>query len=108
MKGLKEYIKKHGKHFTEQLAYDATMKKWSSKEIETTAQSKVYYNVTSSTLGDMVYLVHIVYKAYPKEYCRKDYCVDYALAVIGDVDYKESAFSNWILTIRDFDFTPYI
>ena len=108
MKGLKEYIRKHGRHFTEELAYGAVNRKWSPGDIERTAQSKVYYNVTGSTLGDMVYLVHIVHDAYPEEYYRKDYCVDYALAVIGDVEYTGSAFSNWILTIRDFDFTPYI
>jgi hypothetical protein len=108
MKGLKEYIRKYGRHFTKELAYDAVRWKWPLKDIEDTAQSKVYYNVTGSTLGDIVYLVHIVHDAYPEEYYRKDYCVDYALAVIRDVRYTGSAFSNWILTIRDFDFTPYI
>lgn len=108
MKGLEEYVRKHGRHFTEELAYKAAGKRWSPEEIEKNAQSKVYYNVTSSTSGDMVYLVHIVHDAYPQEYCKKDYCVDYALAVIGDVDYTESPFSNWIMTINSFDFTPYI
>ena len=108
MKGLEGYIKKHGKHFTEELAFKAVRKKWSSEEIQKTAQSKVYYNVTSSTSGDIIYLVHIVHEAYPKEYYRKDYCVNYALNVIGDIDYAGSPFSDWILTIEDFDFTPYI
>ena len=108
MKGLRRYIKKHGRHFTEELAHEVTNSKWSSEELERTAQSKVYYNVTGSTIGDIVYLVNIVHKAYPEEYAMKNCCVNYALAIIGDVKYTGHAFSIWLQLTDDFDFTPYI
>ena len=58
MKGLRQYIKKHGKHFTEELAYKTAGKRWSSTQIEKATQREVYYNVTASTLGDIVYLAN--------------------------------------------------
>ena len=108
MKGLKEYIAKHGRHFTEELAHKVVIVDWSFEEMESIAQSKVYYNVTGSTIGDMMYLADIVHEAYPKEYSRKDHCVDYALAVIGDVDYTGHAFYLWTQVAEDFNLTPYI
>ena len=57
MKGLEQYIEKYGNHFTEELASDITLKKWDSSKIQKSAQKKVYYNVTGSTSGDMMYLM---------------------------------------------------
>ena len=105
MKGLEQYIEKHGKHFTEDLVKDALVLKWSPKEIEDSAQRKVYYNVTESTLGDMVYLVHYFSD-------RKDSGIRSMLCYIGDVRNNGTAFTEWIylaaLTGRTIDFTPYI
>ena len=57
MKGLKEYLKKHGNHFTEQLAYDAALnRRWNKKQIENSIRNRVWYNVTDSSIGDIIYL----------------------------------------------------
>lgn len=118
MKGLNEYIKKHGKHFTEDLAYDAAFsKKWNKKQIEDVLQGMVWYNVTGSTIGDIIYLVN---ECYDDEnfmgYGKKHKCISYTLLYIGDFkNYGGKLFDEWLeemkqhRVIRDnFDFTPYI
>lgn len=105
MKGLRQYIKKHGKHFTEELAYKAAGKKWSSKQIEKATQGEVYYNVTASTLGDMIFLIN----TYRKYLRRKSECVSFALCIIGDYQYYGGViFDTWLEDNKGFDFTPYI
>ena len=109
MKGLEAYLNKHGKHFTEKLAMSITEGRWNGNKVKKAAQSKVYYNVTGSTLGDMVYLVN-------KEYsdgllCNNNIiqCVASMLCVISSYDGgRDAAFSDWLEITEDFDFTPYI
>jgi hypothetical protein len=109
MKGLKEYIAKHGRHFTEELAYDTAGNWWSAETVEVTAQRKVYYNVTGSTIGDMVYLVNEIYADGLLRRNTIDNCVGSMLCIIGSYDNgRDAAFSDWIDSITDFDFTPYI
>ena len=109
MKGLKEYIKKHGNHFTEQLALTVTDGRWDGVRVEKAAQRRVYYNVTGSTLGDMVYLVN---KVHSDGLLVKDtivQCVAFMLCVISSYDNgRDAAFSDWLEDLTDFDFTPYI
>lgn len=106
MVGLREYTKKHGKHFTKQLALDVSGGRFNADQVIKAAQKKVYYNVTESTLGDMIYLVNSC------TLTKKDKCVDYALSTIGDYFSTEKPFSTWICILclkeEDFDFTPYI
>lgn len=111
MKGLKEYIRKHGKHFTEKLAYKVVGKRWSGKQIERAAQKKVYYNVTGSTLGDMIYLTNEVSSKWdiPALYT----CTKFTLYIIGDYEYHGGkVFTSWLEELEEmgisFDFTPYI
>jgi hypothetical protein len=111
MKGLKNYIKKHGKHFTEELAYSISpCLRWNKEQIEDTIQKKVWYNTTSSTIGDIVYLVNNCYEG-----AAKSKCINYALLYIGDFRNYENPFEDWLTeisncgTLKDcFDFTPYI
>lgn len=106
MKGLRQYIKKHGRHFTEELAYKAAGKKWSAEDIERTAQKEVYYNVTASTLGDMIYLVH---ETHNRHGIKKSNCIKHTLCVIGNYNfYGGEVFREWLREVKDFDFTPYI
>ena len=118
MKGLEEYIKVHGRHFTEELAYDVSLsKKWNKRQIEDVIQRKVWYNVTGSTMGDIVYLINRYYD--DKDfigYGKKSKCVTYTLLYIGDFrNYGSRLFDEWLDEVtqyeffRDnFDFTPYI
>ena len=105
MKGLEQYLEKYGKHFTEALVKDVLVLKWSPREIENSAQRRVYYNVTESTLGDMVYLVHLFSD-------KKDRGIKDMLAYIGNVRNNGTAFTEWVylvsLTGKEIDFTPYI
>ena len=114
MKGLKEYIKKHGKHFTEELAYQVAGKRWNAEQIERAAQKKVYYNVTGSTLGDMVFLTNEVYDEWNRfgysGFCK---CILYTLHIVGDYTYNSGLlFDEWVNEMKrvklDIDLRPYI
>lgn len=106
MKGLEEYIRKHGSHFTEELAVDVTGSKWSPSRIERDAQKHVYYNVTESTRGDMVYLMTIERS---RSYNKK---IKTMLSWVQDFRKTGSPFCIWLTVMttnhEDFDFTPYI
>lgn len=111
MKGLNEYIKKHGKHFTEPLAHDVSGNKFSADQVKKAAQKKVYYNVTGSTLGDMVYLTNMTYNDW--KYRTVDRCIIYTLYIIGEYKYHGGVlFDSWLEELVEnnqiFDFTPYI
>ena len=107
MKGLEEYINKHGRHFTKELASKVTDERWDSSKLEKDAQKHVYYNVTGSTIGDMVYLMTIGDAR--QSYCKK---VKTMLSWVQDYNKTESPFIIWLTVLfvkeQDFDFTPYI
>lgn len=113
MRGLKRYIRKHGYHFTEQLALDAALnKRWNWEQVEKELHRRVWFNVTDSTVGDMLYLVN---ECYDEDnfmgYGKKSKCVSYAILYVGDFRYYGgSLFKRWLDDIPDssFDFTPYI
>lgn len=107
MKGLKEYIEKHGRHFTENLAWDIGRHKWSVPELKRTVGDKVYYNVTTSTIGDILYLIIARSKENKRTSIKK------ALDIVGDYKYYDGViFLEWLDDILvhhdEFDFTPYI
>ena len=107
MKGLRKYIKAHGRHFTEELAMAVTCHKWSPGQIEKATQRKVWYNVTGSTLGDLVYLVNEIYKDWKFKTLSK--CLVYPLYIVGDYRlYGGVVFDDWLEDNKDFDLTPYI
>lgn len=103
MKGLNEYVSKHGKHFTEDLAHAISGCRWSYKEIDESLQKKVYYNVSGCTPGDIVYCVNGL------EFDNRKEIVSFLLrCVMYDVGTSDELFDTWILCHPDFDFTPYI
>ena len=114
MKGLKQYITKHGKHFTEKLALDViSSKRWDTRQVEKDVNRRVWYNVTSATFGDIIYLVNIAYSNYPPSgHNTKNRCVDYALSVVGDVNSEGLAFAGWLADLaisgKEFDFRKYV
>ncbi len=109
MKGLRQYIRKHGKHFTEKLAMSITKGRWSSSEIMEKAESMVYYNVTGSTIGDIVFLTNYAKDTGKVFYKTKYNCVRFALCIVGEYTMRDGAmFKKWVGDIKDFDFTPYI
>lgn len=106
MKGLKEYISKHGNHFTEKLAIAVMDSKWSSSEIEKSSETMVYYNVSEATLGDIVFLVN----KYKKNHCRatKKRCLKYALDIVGDYSSNGYAFTLFSLMNSSIDLKEYV
>lgn len=106
MKGLKEYIAKHGRHFTEALAMNVINSRWSPSEIEKSSDAMVYYNVSEATLGDMVFLAN----HYSKVHCHatKRKCVRYAIGVVGNVNANGYAFSLWLMTGGNIDLQDFI
>ena len=90
MKGLREYVKKHGMHFTEKLALDAIPLRWDAEKVKQATQKKVYYNVTGASSGDMLYLVGIADEK------SLDKCIDFMINVIGNYEYSNGlVFSAW-------------
>lgn len=106
MKGLKEYISKHGNHFTEKLAIAVMDSKWNSSEIERSSETMVYYNVSEATLGDIVFLVN----KYKKNHCRatKKKCLKYALDIVRDYSSNGYAFTLFSLMNSDIDLKEYV
>lgn len=112
MKGLEEYIKVHGRHFTEELAKDVTDRKWNTARVISSAQKKAYYNVTGSTSGDMVYLMDMFCYFLSDQYTYSR-GINLMLRWVGDYNKTGSPFCMWITSMflkekDDFDFTPYI
>ena len=111
MKGLEQYIEKYGNHFTEELASDITLKKWDSSKIQKSAQKKVYYNVTGSTSGDMMYLMDMFCYYLSDQYTHGS-CMNLMLSWVEDYKKTAKPFHIWltkkILGEEEFDFTPYI
>lgn len=109
MKGLRQYIRKHGWHFTEELAMDVTNGRWDSSEVMGKVEGMVYYNVTDSTVGDMVFLVNYAKNIDKPIYRTKYHCLKFALCVVDNYAFKEGTmFRKWTEEAKDFDFTPYI
>ena len=109
MKGLRQYIRKHGRHFTEELAMTVTNGRWDSSEIMKKAESMVYYNVTGSTVGDIVFLANYAKDTGKSFYKTKRDCIMFALCIVGEYALRDGAmFNKWIGDTKDFDFTPYI
>lgn len=103
MKGLKEYVEKHGRHFTEELAYAVSGCRWTYKEIDKSLQKKVYYNVSGCTPGDIAYCVNGL------DFDNRRDAVSFLLrCVLYDVGLSDTLFNLWVMDNDSFDFTPYI
>ena len=103
MEGLQQYVDKHGKHFTESLAYNVAGRHWSADKIIGALSSKVYYNVSGCTLGDIVYCVNRMNfstKRDVQNFLLKD--------VLCNVDMSDRLFGEWVEGNEYFDLTPYL
>lgn len=116
MKGLKEYIAKHGRHLTVELAnsFMGGEARWNKDSVMESMQKKVYYNVTGTSDADLYYWVNMCYEVSNVSGRRstKNRCIKDAVRRIGDMEYEGWAFDNAVMTFAltetDFDFTPYI
>ena len=109
MKGLRQYLKEHGEHFTEELVKDIIPIRWNVSDIEDSINGEVWYNCWSATIGDMLYLVNFASKIYPVYNKRK--CIKYMLSCVEDYDYRY-LFDCWICESKNNrfikDLTPYV
>ena len=96
MKGLRQYIRKHGRHFTEELAMTITRGRWNPSEIMEKAESMVYYNVTGSTVGDIVFLANYAKGTNKPLYRTMHNCVRFALCIVGEYSLRKGVmFNKW-------------
>ena len=103
MKGLKEYLRKHGRHFTEELAHAVMGNTWTYDEIDAIIQKKVYYNVSGCTKGDIVYFCNGM-NLYTKHDIIKN-----VIPMLMTVDAYEDIFTLWAKVYGDcFDFTEFV
>ena len=109
MKGLRQYIRKHGKHFTEDLALDATNGKWNKDDIIALVETQVYYNVTGSTIGDIVFLANFAKDSGRMFLRTKHQCIKFALCIVGEYSLHGGVmFDKWVGDTKRFDLTKYI
>ena len=106
MKGLEEYIKRHGRHLTERLALDSTVVRWDAAKVRKAVEGRAYYNVTGFTVGDMVYLVNEYHARYPRPH--KAQCIKYILRIVEDVAFEGKAFDDWLAKGSTVDLGRYI
>lgn len=106
MKGLEKYIAKHGRHLTEQLAMDALECRWNIPEVVKATESRVYYNVSEATLGDIVLMVNHFNSRFIN--ANKYDCVKWALSKVEDVNTNGYAFEILIESYNDIDLRKYI
>lgn len=98
MKGLRKYIAKHGRHLTEQLAMDVLECRWNIPEVVKATESRVYYNVSEATLGDIVLMVNHFNSCFIG--ANKYDCVKWALSKVGDVNTKAMLLRSLLKTIK--------
>lgn len=109
MKGLRQYIRKHGRHFTEELAMSATKGRWTTEEIMPKVESLVYYNVTGSTVGDIVFLVNFAKDSGKSFLKTKRQCIKFALCIVGEYAMHDGVmFNKWVGDTSRFDLTEYV
>lgn len=106
MKGLQAYIRKHGQHFTPELAYDVMGRRWTFQEIDKALCKEVYYNVSGCTPGDIIYYCNSIKPSNKKEF------VSWMKAGLQNIVTSSLLFPVWLSLVKsykpDFDFTPYV
>lgn len=104
IKGLKEYVEKHGMHLTRELAESilGEDQRWSLEEIRKIMDKRVWFNTTSATDGDILYLgncfIHV----------NKRRGADLAIEFVDSYKNLWFPFEMFLLYEKDFDLTPYI
>lgn len=101
------YRAKHGYHFSEQLAEgvskdmvnaDGTSHTWSCSEVAEALGDRL---LNRATIGDATYLANMAYADfYPNVIKSEEGCLQYALAVLNDVDgYEGITFRRWLADV---------
>lgn len=88
---------------------NVTKGRWNPSEIMEKAESMVYYNVTGSTVGDIVFLTNYAKDTGKSFYKTKYNCIKFALCIVGEYVLRDGAmFKKWAVENKDFDLTHYI
>ena len=96
---LEEYIKANGKHFTPELTEKVLDIKWSGDTIQKFLEGRVYYNVTGSSLDDIVFWMNYYGKEKGR---RKSQCWRQVKTLIEDYRNKGKFFDRWITCFKGF------
>lgn len=106
-----QYIKKHGYHFTNELAEYASKKMvndngsehmWSAKDIEIALNNLGHTKPAGSTLADIAYTANMCYADfYGSVVPTEGGCITYAINVANDKDgYEGIQFCRWLADIE--------
>lgn len=124
--GFKAYIKKHGYHFTDNLAAlaissminaDSSSHKWSVKQVMAVVASNFgsFENKNKCTNGDLTYIANMAYADFFPEVVKSEAdCVKYAIKVAADPDgYEGIVFMRWLTDLigkedTSIDFNKYV
>lgn len=105
-----EYVKKHGFHFTPELAMHASkmMKNadgsehcWSVSQVSSAISTKDIGS-HKCTIGDITYAANMAYADFfPRVIKEASLCIDYAIALAKDPDgYEGQIFARWITDVK--------
>lgn len=108
---MKNYISRHGYHFTDQLAQVASdmminsngkAHKWTSDQVEKTMKMYGLHAHGNCTLGDLTYLANMAYAdLYPTVLKDEISCLRYAVAIADDPDgYEGMPFNRWLSDLK--------
>lgn len=103
---MKNYVNRHGYHFTDKLAQAASemmvnsngsSHKWTPEQIEKTMKMYGLKCRGNCTLGDLTYLSNMAYAdLYPSVLKDEISCLRYAIAMADDPDgYEGMVFNRW-------------
>lgn len=123
MKGYKDYVKKHGLHFTDELAEavskmfinaDGSYRHWTAAQAKKAFTSLGYTIPSYVTTGDITYLANMAYSDfYPEVLKDEASCLKYACKVANDPDgYEGLPFCRWTADVigksLDIDWEKYL
>lgn len=119
MKGFKEYVEKHGNHFTLPLAEVASKSlsehpHWNTTNLHDILSRKVFYKINSASDGDMLYMANLAYtKLFDGVKNKEKPSIEYILTIVQNTEgYNGMAFATWAANLmvrdEDFDFAKYI
>lgn len=108
----KEYIEKHGYHFSDKLAEhasdmlknaDGSKHTWKASEVEQALKQLAFIQPGNATIGDLTYLANMYYSDfYPEVLKSENDCIKAAVATARDSDgYEGMAFKRWMFDTEE-------
>lgn len=114
--GFQSYIKRNGRHFTNQLAVyasslmknsDGSSHSWNAAAVREASKksAEALDNFPpKATLGDLTYLANMAYADFCPDLLTEAQCIDFALHTAMDIDgYEGMIFNRWLSDVMGQD-----